>query len=250
MASVLRNDLYVSCLAFRKLNNSFSPSLVVICLQGKKDFEYEIGFQNLPNFNRSTGVIEAIQDETEVTLALAAGNKTIQNSLRTLNERCAELVIFGKRWNVGTDTTDRNNLLSNIGFVENELNKCTHFGPIAISGEVINDLRRGIPGDFVLVDRSGNGVKRLKGLINEKLDLYNYLNSQIVDARSATKGPVNNTAIIYRKQLHMYILNAFYGSTNNEQRWQMLDKFPDGGCIEMSIVDSITAIQDIVRKIK
>ena len=82
------------------------------------------------------------------------------------------------------------------------------------------------------------------------MDLYNYLNSQIVDARSATKGPVNNAAIIYRKRLHMYILNAFYGRTNNEQRWRMLDKFPGGGYIEMSIVDSISAIQDIVRKIK
>ena len=222
----------------------------VICLRRKKDFEYEIGFQNLPNFNRSTGEIESIQDETDVTLALAAGNETIQNSLRTLNERCAELVISGKRWNVGTDTTNHNEILSNIGFVENELKECTHFGLIAISGEVINNLRRGIPGDFVLGDRSGNGVKRLKGFINEKMDLYNYLNSQIVDARSATRGPVNNAAIIYRKRLHMYILNAFYGSTNNEQRWRMLDKFPGGGYIEMSIVDSISAIQDIVRKMK
>ena len=134
----------------------------VICLRRKKDFEYEIGFQNLPNFNRSTGLIESIQDESEVTLALAAGNETIQNSLRTLNERCAELVISGKRWNVGTDTTNHNEILSNIGFVENELKECTHFGLIAISGEVINNLRRGIPGDFVLGDRSGNGVKRLK----------------------------------------------------------------------------------------
>jgi predicted nucleic acid-binding Zn-ribbon protein len=220
----------------------------VIYLRRKKDFEYEVGFQNLPNYNRSTGEIEAIQDETEVTLALAAGNEAIQHSLQTLTERCAELVIIGKTWNVSADTTDSNSLLTNISFVENELNTCTHFGQLAISGIVINHRRQESPGDFVLGDRSGNGVKRLKGLINEKLELYKYINSQIVDARSATKGPVNNAALIYRKRLHMYILNAFYGSTNNEQRWRMLVKFPDGGYIEMSIVDSINAIQDLVRK--
>ena len=45
----------------------------------------------------------------------------------------------------------------------------------------------------------------------------------------------------------MYILNAFYGSTNNEQRWRMLNNFPTGGYMDMSIVDSINAILDIAR---
>ena len=222
----------------------------VICLRRKKDFEFVVGFQNLPNFNRLTGRIEVIQDEPEVALALTTMNETIQTSLRALNERCADLVIIGKTWNVGTDTTDSNNLLSNIGFVENELRECTHFGQIAISGEVINDRRGGRPGDFIAGDRSGDGHTRLKGLISGKKDLYIYLNSLIVDASSTKGGPVNNAAIIYRKRLHLFILNAFYGSTNNEQRWRMLNRNPSGGYLDMSIVDSFQTIHDKTRKIK
>jgi hypothetical protein len=158
------------------------------------------------------------------------------------------LVIIGKTWNVGTDTTESNNLLSNIGFIENELRECAHFGQIAISGEVINDRRRVSPGDFVVGDRSGDGHARLFGLIDGKKDLYIYLNSLIVDASSTKGGPVNNAAIIYRKRLHLCVLNAFYGSTNNEKRWRMLNRNPSGGYLDMSIVDSFQTIHDRTRK--
>jgi hypothetical protein len=214
----------------------------IILRRRKKDYTYVIDFFLHPNFNALTGVIEL--DETEGDLDTTATNESTQIALQELDVLCSNVVIDGKTWKVGTDMTDSTNLQTVIGYLNNELKGCNHFGRISISREVIE--KRG-PRDFVKGDRSGAARNRLRKLIQKQETLYKHLPTLMEGYNGTAKngGPIHNAAVIYRKQLNLCILNDFYGS-NNGQRWRILNKHPEGGCLEMDILDSVNCITELV----
>jgi hypothetical protein len=218
----------------------FFNTAIILCRR-KKDYTYKIDFFLHPNFNAHTGVIEL--DETEGGLDTTATNESIQIGLQELDVLCSNVVIEGKTWKVGTDTTDKTNLKTVRGYLNNELKGCDHFGQISISREVI---KKPGPRDFVRGVRSGDAHDRLRTLIRKQESLIKHLPTLMEGYNGCAKdgGPIHNAANIYRKRLHLCILNNFYGS-NIGQRWRILNKHPEGGCLEMDILDSMSYITEL-----